>query len=258
METEVNEYPWQIGMVSYGSSYIWCGGSLISNQWIMTAAHCVDGDTPGAIQVLLGEHDKTTISESNMLRMDISEIIAHGSYDSGPTDYDFALLKMKDPVNFVAHPHIRPICLPVDGSKDYADYIATVTGWGTLASGGSSPDVLMEVDVKVTSQQSCRNDYDYPASSITDQMMCAAAEDGQGGKDSCQGDSGGPMVTKEAASDGVTGGQNYELIGVVSWGWGCAGATQPGVYSRMTEQLGWVTEKAGSSWSTCARMSPGV
>jgi len=254
VETEVNEYPWQVGMVSTGTTRIWCGGSLISDQWVMTAAHCViDEASPSGIEVLLGEHDKTSTTESDMVRMGVSEIINHASYVASTTDYDFALLKLSEPIVFAEHPHIRPICMPVDDSKDYADYIATVTGWGTLEFMGSSPDKLMEVDVKVHSHQSCQNDFNYASYKITDQMVCASAEDGQGGKDSCQGDSGGPMVTKEDSSDGQTAGQNYELIGVVSWGWGCANADEPGVYSRMTAQLDWVLQKTSGSYKVCAR-----
>merc|ERR1712154_709847 len=105
---------------------------------------------------------------------------------------------------------------------------------------------------KCTSTNSqCQNDYDYGSSQITDQMLCASVP--SGGKDSCQGDSGGPLVTA-GDGDGVTAGQNYELIGVVSWGQGCAWEGFPGVYGRVTHLLSWITSKADVSPAlTCPR-----
>jgi len=240
-------------MVYEGSTFVWCGGSLISDQWVLTASHCVQNKNAADLQVLLGEHHLYQTTESDSIAADISEIIMHGSYDSVTTDYDFALLKLKTAVDFTQHDHIRPICLPENDSKTYADYIATITGWGTLFYGGGSPDTLQEVDVAVVSQSSCRNNYNYNSNEITDQMLCAVAEGGQGGKDSCQGDSGGPLITKNSGSDGVTAGNNYELIGVVSWGHGCAQADAPGVYARVTKQLSWINENA-VGWNTCPRV----
>merc|ERR1719422_2787245 len=75
VETEVNEWPWQAGMVWSGSSSVFCGATVISDEWILTASHCVDGTNPAEIQVLLGEHDYWDSGESSMTRMDISEII---------------------------------------------------------------------------------------------------------------------------------------------------------------------------------------
>jgi len=253
-ETEVNEYPWQVGIVSKNSGFVWCGGSVISNQWILTAAHCTAGKKANQIQALLGEHDIDSTSGPTVLRMNIQKIEDHADYDPHTTDYDFSLLKMKKVVDFALHDHIRPICLPaVNSANTYADYIAITTGWGTLSSGGGSPDKLHEVDVKVVDNNSCKSDYSDTSYPITGQMLCAKAEDGMGGKDACQGDSGGPLVTKEDGSDGVTAGQNYELIGVVSWGIGCGLATKPGVYARVTEQINWINDKTSGTWSTCDR-----
>merc|ERR1719249_622239 len=88
VETEVNEWPWQAGMVWSGSSSVFCGATVISDEWILTASHCVDGTNPAEIQVLLGEHDYWDSGESSMTRMDISEIIMHADYDSNTVDQD--------------------------------------------------------------------------------------------------------------------------------------------------------------------------
>ena len=188
VQTEVNEYPWQVGMVSKGSSSVFCGGSLISNQWILTAAHCTYETAASSIQALLGEHDYESNTETDMVRMSISEIVDHPSYDHGTTNYDFSLLKMKNPIDFSAYPHIRPICLPANDDSDFNDFVATVTGWGTTSLGGSTSNKLLEVNLDVLSNSECKNDYSYPSSWITDQMLCAIVDGG--GKDACQGDSG--------------------------------------------------------------------
>jgi len=246
--TEVNEYPWQVGIVTARSSFVWCGGSLVSNRWILSAAHCFEGVSASGIQALLGEHDYRDTTETTTVRMGISKIENHPDYDF--PNYDFSLLKMEETISFFDYLHIRPICLPVDATNDYHGFVATVTGWGHTVSGGSNSNKLREVDVNVLKNSECKNDYGYPSNYITDQMLCANVEGG--GKDSCQGDSGGPLVTA-GTGDGVTAGENYELIGVVSWGDGCAEADHPGVYARVTKQLEWIYDTTQQGWSTCPR-----
>merc|ERR1712192_248299 len=189
-ETEVNEWPWQVGMVWSGSSSVFCGATVISDEWILTAAHCTDGTGANEIQVLMGEHDYWDGSETNMVRMDIAEIVNHEDYNSNTVDNDFALLKMANKIDWAANPNIRPACLPSAGSGDYDQWMSTVTGWGTTSSGGSVSNVLLEVDVKVISNSECNNAY----GGITNNMLCAADASGNGGSDACQGDSGGPLV----------------------------------------------------------------
>merc|ERR1711892_1536249 len=249
-QTEVNEYPWQVGIVNKGQTSVFCGASLISDRWILSAAHCFHDESSATIQVLLGEHDYSSLAESDMLKRNIEKIVDHPNYDKQTSNYDFSLMKLAEPIDFSSYTHIRPICLPENGDSDYANFVSTVTGWGTTSLGGSTSSKLLEVDVNVMTNSECQNNYAYPSSWITDQMLCAIVEGG--GKDACQGDSGGPLVTA-GAGNGVAAGQNYEQIGVVSWGSGCAGADSPGVYSRVTEQLGWITTTTADAWSTCPR-----
>merc|ERR1712183_853321 len=248
-ETEVNEWPWQIGMVWSGSSSVFCGGTVISDEWILTAAHCTDGTNPADIQVLLGEHDYWDDNDGQV-RMAITEIINHPDYNSATTDQDFALLRMADRINWAANPNIRPACLPEYTAGDYDQWMSTVTGWGTTSSGGSTSNLLLEVDVQVISNDECNNAY---SGSITNNMMCAADASGNGGSDACQGDSGGPLVSCGADGNcGTTPGQNYELIGVVSFGIGCAEKDFPGVYARTTAALDWIYTNA-MPFETCSR-----
>ena len=134
--------------------------------------------------MLLGEH---SIADSDFNRVDVAEIINHPNYNSATTDNDYAILRLASPVTFTDE--VSPACLPADLSATFAGVLATVTGWGTLSSGGSQPTVLQEVDVTVTTNIECNNAY----GSITANMVCAA----DSGKDSCQGDSGGPMIASE-------------------------------------------------------------
>lgn len=247
-ETEVNEWPWQVGMVWSGSSSVFCGATVISDEWILTAAHCTDGTAASEIQVLLGEHDYWNDNDGQV-RMAISEIVNHPDYDSSNVDNDFALLRMADKINWAATPNIRPACLPEYTAGDYDQWMSTVTGWGTTSSGGSTSNFLQEVDVQVISNDVCNNAY----GGITENMLCAQDASGNGGSDACQGDSGGPLVSCGMDGNcGTTPGQNYDLIGVVSFGIGCAQADFPGVYARTTAALDWIYTNA-MPFETCSR-----
>jgi len=240
VEVEVNELPWQAGLVSYDSSYVTCGGTLVSDQWVVTAAHCTIYSSASDKQVLLGEHDYWNDWETTTLRMNIENIINHHNYDSESVDYDYALIKLSQPVDFNQYPHIRPACLPYYSTVDYSGFTGIISGWGTTSSGGSTSSVLLAANVTIMSNEMCRSStYSY-GFSITDQMMCAAAPD----TDTCQGDSGGPLV--------VANPELYELVGITSWGYGCAGA-DPGVYARVTSVLDWIASNTENSWNTCGR-----
>jgi len=231
VETEENEYPWQVGLVSASGSRPWCGGTLISDRHVLTAAHCTAGSSPSSISVLVGEH---RTDDSTFTRVPLSAITDHPDYNSGTLDNDYSILTLAEPVEFSAA--IAPACLPSTNS-DFAGVLATVSGWGTLSSGGNQPTVLNEVDVTVQSNAECNSAY---GSGITDNMICAA----DAGKDSCQGDSGGPLVAQEN--------DKYTLIGVVSWGYGCAMPQYPGVYARVTEKMDWIlANTSGTQLSSC-------
>ena len=233
-ETEVHEYPWQVGLVSRNGRTPWCGGTLISPTHVLTAAHCTAGESARKLRVLLGEHN---IADAEFNRVDVAEIIDDPNYESLSFNSDFAILRLASPVTFSSA--ISPACLPA-GASQYAGEVATVTGWGTLSSGGNRPTALQEVDVTITTNAVCKNSY----GSITDVMLCAA----DSGRDSCQGDSGGPLVVEENG--------RQALVGVVSWGYGCAYAYYPGVYARVTERMDWIkANTAGTFDSTCQKIN---
>jgi len=232
--TEENEYPWQVGLISSsGSRRPFCGGTLISSKEVLTAAHCTEGGN--ANYVLLGEHDLTQSDGERTIR--VCSVLQHSSYSSNTVDYDFSILRLCDEAPI--QNDIRPACLPSSSSNKYDNVQAVTSGWGTLSSGGSTPSKLMEATVQTMTNSQCGSSPNiYGTSAITARMICASSP----GKDACQGDSGGPLVTKESSG-------YFSLIGVVSWGAGCAQADAPGVYARTTNQLSWI--KARITGTTC-------
>lgn len=235
-ETEVNEYPWMVSLTSKQGRF--CGGSLIGDQWVLTAAHCTHSLSAQDFTVHLGGH----YLPDPLIASNVESIIEHHQYDSVNTNYDFALIKLSNPVNFAANPHIRPVCLPSDAQDTFEDRLGTVTGWGTTVENDPTlSEVLREVVVNIMSNNDC-------SLSVTEQQMCAGVT--EGGKDSCQGDSGGPLLTTLNSSDH---GDQYQVVGVVSWGYGCAKPGYPGVYARVTSQLSWIydTMNSDNSYRTC-------
>ena len=190
-------------MVSLQSSGWWgghfCGGSLVREDWVVTAAHCVQGESPSNLDVVIGLHNVNGTNGSQT--RGVSEIIIHPQYSGNSLNNDYALLRLSSPIT-----DFEPIQLCTDDSHDEEPVMSTTMGWGATSSGGSSSNILLEVDVPI--DDSCGN---YSNSDITNNMVCAG--DGNGGEDSCQGDSGGPLIMTN--SDG-----EYELIGIVSWGYG--------------------------------------
>jgi len=230
-----DQYPWQVALFSnlYSSSPF-CGGSLLSSDTVLTAAHCVQYNS---YSLYVG-FPKGDVTLQNATKIRASKVLRHPYYSSNPTDNDFAIITLSSPVMF--DDSTQPICLP-DPTENYDDNLAEVTGWGRTGSSYLS-DVLMTVNVTTMSNQKCQELFSVaasPSSIISSNMICA----GDVGKDSCQGDSGGPMIT--LSKDGAY----YSQIGVVSWGYGCASIT-PGVYGRVTQQLYWIIKQI--TGQTCA------
>ncbi|XP_067626643.1 trypsin-1-like [Eurosta solidaginis] len=242
METELHEYPWMAMLLRSGDFY--CGGSLINDQYVLTAAHCVRGFNRRVVSVRLLSHNRTDGRVSTIDRQ-LDTIIVHEDYSSRNIDNDIALLRFTKPVK-LSEP-LKPVCL-AEAGKTYEGEIAVVTGWGSVKEGGYIADSLQEVQVPVMSQEDCRKSK-YGADRITDNMLCAGYP--EGGKDSCQGDSGGPLHV----GNNATG--SYHLAGIVSWGEGCARPNAPGVYTRVTQYLDWIEERTRDACKCQPAISPG-
>ena len=196
-------------------------------NWILTAQHCVNSgggsiSKPG--RVAAGSTTLSGMSTSGQIRT-VAEVIVYPNYVDASKGKDVALLRLSTPLDLSA----------ADATAGYtnAGVVSRVTGWGTLSSGGSSPNTLQTVDVNILSNSSAQSSY--PSETITADQLAAASP----GKDSCQGGSGGPLT--------VLKGSTRLLAGVVSWGYGCADSRYPGMYARVSSFETWIASKISAT-----------
>ncbi|XP_019384134.1 PREDICTED: suppressor of tumorigenicity 14 protein-like [Crocodylus porosus] len=224
------KWPWQasLQMGTYGHI---CGASVISNRWLISAAHCfLDSDSiryslPSGWKAYMGIRIMSKNSNHVAMRS-IKRIVVHPRYDQYISDYDVALLEMETPVFFSEL--VQPICLPSSPRIFFYGTVCYVTGWGAIKENSQLAKTLQEARVKIINQSVCSKLYD---DLITSRMLCAGNLNG--GIDACQGDSGGPLacIGKE---------NRWYLAGIVSWGEGCARRNRPGVYTEVTALYDWI------------------
>lgn len=182
------------------------------------------------VTVTAGEYNVDSNRETETQVIKAKRVTMHPKYNSSTQENDIALITLKKAL--VWKDNIGPICLPPDA--DFEGRSAVVTGWGTLKYQGSFPSKLNEVGVTVANQKTCQKAYDAFPFPVTRKHICAADP----GKDSCQGDSGGPLFIKENGK--------WVLIGVVSFGVGCAKDGFPGVYTRVSSYNSWILKRLSS------------
>lgn len=207
-----------------------CGGSLIHSDIVLTAAHCF-GITSNKVVInayKLNMFDRPVENTFGTEVRTIKEKSKHPYYNPNNLANDFLLLKLDRPIQ---DPNIRPIPINSVRSTPQVGQDVKVVGLGTTSSGGAQSEYLREVTVQTRSDESCNDDYN--GDIIGNVMFCAGKYGG--GKDSCQGDSGGPAF----ALDPNTGDYS-KLVGVVSWGYGCADPLFPGVYAEVSAVTEWI------------------
>ncbi|WIV99661.1 trypsin-like serine protease [Kinneretia aquatilis] len=217
--------PYQVALLMNGRQG--CGGTLISPNWVLTAAHCVDGASTASLTVQVGAH---SISRRDGQNIRVSQIISHENWRGAQgirSGWDIAVLRLASP----APANITPAKLPTAAIESQIAGVGryvTVSGWGLTSNGGSPSDVLREVNLPVLSNSACSSEmaFNLPAS-----VICGG---GTGGVSACNGDSGGPFA---ASANG-----KFYSIGTVSWGNSCRGAT---VFTRTSSYLDWIAQRTG-------------
>jgi secreted trypsin-like serine protease len=223
-QADPGEYPFQVAILKRNVpdrfQAQFCGGTLIANNRVLTAAHCVVDRQANRLAVLAGTH--TLAPGGGGMRVNVTAKHVHPGYNPNTSGNDIAILDLATPVPYETIPVVQP---GQYGRWDPGS-IATVTGWGDRDRRDAFvnfPYNLYEVDVPILSTAQCRRAYG--AGFIATKMLCAG-DLSNGGEDSCQGDSGGPLFVPDGHSGWIQ-------VGIVSFGIGCGRRDFPGVYTRV-------------------------
>ncbi|XP_037908008.1 vitellin-degrading protease-like [Hermetia illucens] len=218
-DADIKDFPYQVSLRSQGRHF--CGGSIYLANIIITATHCFYGYNRIQLTVESGTSSRTLPGLSSKVK----RVVLHPNFSRATMDYDIAILLLETEIPF--GPTMQPIFLAPANTKTTVGSKAIVSGWGDLREDGSPSEQLQYVSVITIDNEVCA-EMNKRVSPITERMLCAGET--AGGKDACQGDSGGPLVLQG------------KLIGVVSWGKGCARAEYPGVYASISALRGWIDE----------------
>lgn len=220
-----------------------CGASLVGDRWIVTAAHCVEGEKAGGLKVWVGGNDLRRPAQGETAK--VKKIFTHPNYDDDALRNDIALIELKTPIGAGITPAL--LATPkITNKLAKPGKVATVSGWGALSENGASPKVLHEVRLPIVSNSECNSPGAY-GGEVSGSQICAGLR--EGGKDACYGDSGGPLWVSKKGKD--------HLVGIVSWGEGCAEPRKYGVYTRVANFKGWIESKMQGGGGSNPQPSPG-
>jgi len=227
-DAQVGEFPWQASLQT-STGFHFCGGSLVSDRWVVTAAHCVDTKSPRSLFVVLGQHDKQSKRFGSPKRYSVEKIIMHADWlpykrhSSTPTD--IAVVKLASPVEM--NTNVKTIDLPEHNEHFYGQN-CMISGWGSLYYINSqTPNVLQKLPVKVQSQRECiaRGKGSY--------HTCVF----KSGSSACSGDSGGPLACQKNG--------RWTLVGAASYVYGSCSTSRPTVYSDVPYHREWIRKQTG-------------
>lgn len=226
---DITAAPWQVLLRINNATQ--CGGAIINDSWILTAAHCMNGIGPSQVEAYVGVTDQNRLSRDQQVQ--VSQVIVNPGWNSSTYANDLALIGLSAPI--VPSASVQPVSLPL--VQDASAWPAlgeqgTISGWGTTTVSGSSSAILRAATVQILSSPTDSKCGEYGTSFTPGNHVCAGLP--QGGVDACQGDSGGPLTV------GFNGAP--VLAGIVSSGSGCADPKYPGLYTRVTSYLPWLRE----------------
>uniref|UniRef100_A0AAG5CPJ7 CLIP domain-containing serine protease n=1 Tax=Anopheles atroparvus TaxID=41427 RepID=A0AAG5CPJ7_ANOAO len=241
---DIDEFPW-LALMQYenrkGERKFSCGGSLINDRYVLTAAHCVTGEVERKegklVGVRLGEYNTNTeidcvqadqeqICNDPPIDSGVESTLVHPEYNEASHAHDIALVRLAQTIRFTDF--VKPVCLPLaDFRASKAGEVNFVTGFGRTLKGARSP-IKQKLGIKVYDQERCREKFATQKAVITTNQICAG---GEFAKDSCHGDSGGPLMKLQKV---------WFLEGVVSYGNKCGLEDWPGVYTHVPAYMGWV------------------
>ncbi|XP_037301715.1 trypsin, alkaline C-like [Manduca sexta] len=226
--TTIEQYPEIVALLfsQFGILYSQaCGGTILNNRSILTAAHCPAGDRVSRWRARIG----STRSNSGGIVYNFNSFIIHPNYNRRTLDNDIGIMRTSSPIVYNAGARPGSIAGPNYALAD--NQIVWAAGWGATSYGGSSSAQLRHVQIWTVNQATCRSRYASIGRTVTDNMLCSGWLD-VGGRDQCQGDSGGPLY------------HNRVVVGVCSWGRRCALAEFPGVNARVTRFSNWIQVNA--------------
>ncbi|KAG9491654.1 hypothetical protein GDO78_000261, partial [Eleutherodactylus coqui] len=225
-------WPWQVSLqysiFGYDYEHL-CGGSLIHKMWVMSAAHCfIKARNHRNWRAVFGVNDIVNPGSTRQTSQ-IKGIRIHKNFDEKTKDNDLAMLELENPVKYTEY--IQPVCLGIQ-LQEVSDPFTQcfITGWGTTSKAGEMSQILQEAQIDMISASLCNSSGWYNGI-LTDNMICAGFEDG--GVDTCQGDSGGPLVCYIADR------ASFYQLGITSFGYECAEAHYPGVYTQVHNYANW-------------------
>ncbi|XP_042534308.1 transmembrane protease serine 11B-like [Dipodomys spectabilis] len=220
-------WPWMASIQWRGTHF--CGASLISSRWLLSAAHCFVKKT--------SLKDWTVnfglVVNKPYITHKVRRIILHEHFKSAGVHNDIALVELANEVSFTKY--IRKICLPEASMKLSEQDKVVVTGWGALSMNGPRPVILQEAPLKIIDNEICNAPH-VLSGLVLDTMLCAGYLSGEA--DACQNDSGGPLAYIDSR-------KIWHVVGIVSWGEGCAKKNKPGVYTRVSSYHDWIISKTG-------------
>nr|XP_022906487.1 venom serine protease-like [Onthophagus taurus] len=229
VETGINEFPYMAALYHRTRQLIFCGATIISNKYVITAAHCLTTSETSNLIILVGDHDPSTGVDTDAAAIyTIRDYKIHANFDAGTRKNDIAIVESTTKIAFSEK--VGPACLPFKYSnRDFSGQYVTLLGWGQVEYSGPTSDVLQKVDVQVMALPDCRRNY--TSVTIYDTEMCTYTPM----KDACQFDSGGPVLWEDYDT------RRLHLVGVISYGDGCAGNTAS-VNTRVTSYIQWIVE----------------